>query len=217
MIGFTRALVLLHRTFRRHPLAQRVHILGRFLTAPFLRTLDLVPVGARVLDVGAGHGLLARLLVEERASEVVAVDPDLRKILTAWNDPRVRFVAGFDPCIRGTFDAVTVYDVLYRLSPQDRDALIARMRDRLEPGGILVIKDLDPGARIKARWNRMQERVADFFHLTAGNYGENDSPEAMRGRLERAGFDEIEQRRIDNGYAHAHIVYVARKRYHRQA
>lgn len=210
MLGYTRALVLLHRTFRRHPPSQRAHILGRFLTAPLLRTLDAVPAGARVLDIGAGHGLLARLLAEDH--DVVAVDPDLRKVLTRFEHPRVRFVAGFDECIRGRFDAVTIVDVLYRVSPADRDALLARAHDRLRPGGTLIVKDLDPEARFKARWNRVQERIADALHLTAGAFGENDTRDVMRGRLERAGFIDIEERRIDRSYPHAHLLYVSRKR-----
>ncbi len=216
-MNFTRALAILHRTFRHHPPSQRAHILGRFLTAPFLRTLDAVTRGSRVLDIGAGHGLLARLLVEERAADVVAVDPDLRKVLTRFRDARVRFVAGFDECIRGTFDAVTIYDVLYRLSPEGRDALLARAYDRLKPGGTLVVKDLDPGAPVKARWNRIQERVADLLHLTRGTFGENDSQSVMRRRLEQAGFIDTNVTRIDRGYVHAHILYVSRRRYDREA
>ncbi|HSP35607.1 MAG TPA: class I SAM-dependent methyltransferase [Thermoanaerobaculia bacterium] len=212
MIGFPRALVLLHRTFRRHPPSHRLHILGRFLSAPFLRTLDLVPRGARVLDIGAGHGLLARLLVEERASSVVAVDPDLRKVLLAYDHPRVRFVAGVDDAIRGTFDVGTIYDVLYRLPAADRDALLRRAHNRVKPGGILIVKDLDPEARFKASWNRMQEWIADALHMTVGDYGENDTRAAMRDRLVRAGFSDIEEKRIDFAYPHAHIVYVSRKR-----
>ena len=66
-LGYIGALRLLHKTFRNHPAGQRLHILGRFLSAPFMRTLDVIPAGARVLDIGAGHGTYARLIVEERA------------------------------------------------------------------------------------------------------------------------------------------------------
>ncbi|HEX9162980.1 MAG TPA: hypothetical protein VF980_14840, partial [Thermoanaerobaculia bacterium] len=102
-LGYLRALRLLHQTFRQHPAGQRLHILGRFLTAPFMRTLDVIPPGSRVLDLGAGHGTYPRLVVEERAREVIAVEPDLRKTLIAFKHPKVKFVAGYDDCIRGTF------------------------------------------------------------------------------------------------------------------
>lgn len=210
-IGISRSLALLHRTFGHYPAAQRAHILGRFLTAPFLRTLDLVPEGARVLDIGAGHGLLARLLVEERAGEVVAVEPDLRKVLGGFRHPRVRFVAGFADCIRGRFDAVTLYDVLYRLDPPGRDALLIHAHGLLTPGGILVLKELDPAARLKARWNRFQERLSDRLQMSLGQSRENATREETAGMLARAGFVDFRWKRVDTGYPHAHIVYTARK------
>ncbi len=210
-IGIIRALTLLHGTFRHHPPAQRLHILGRFLTAPFLRTLDLVPEGARVLDIGAGHGLLARLLAEERAREVVALDPDLRKVLLAYRHPRVRFVAGYADCIRGRFDAVTIYDVLYRLEPAQRESLLAHARTLLNSGGILILKELDPAARFKARWNRLQERFADLLHLTLGHYAENLRREEIEAMMARAGLADFRWKRVDSGYPHAHIVYTSRK------
>jgi SAM-dependent methyltransferase len=211
-LGFIRALRLLHRTFRHHPLGQRAHILGRFLTAPFLRTLDVIPAGSRVLDIGAGHGTYPRLIVEERAREVIAVEPDLRKTLLAFRHPRVKFVAGFDDCIRGEFDVIVVYDVIYRLPPEARDALFKRIYDRVKPGGLFVLKDLDPSNRLKWAWNRMQETISDkFFGLTIGEGFYIDTPPQIGERLSRAGFRDFQSKRVDFGYPHAHIIYTARR------
>jgi SAM-dependent methyltransferase len=212
MAGFIRALRVLHNTFKHHPRTQRLHILGRFLTAPFLRTLDVIPRGSRVLDIGAGHGTYPRLIAEERDARVVAVEPDLRKTLIAFKHPNVRFVAGFDACIRGEFDVIVVYDVIYRLSPAARDALFARIFARVKPGGLFVLKDLDPSDRLKWNWNRMQETISDaVFHLTIGEGFYIDTPDQIRARLERAGFTQFEAHRVDRFYPHAHIVYTARR------
>ena len=211
-IGIVRALRLLHQTFRRHPPGQRVHILGRFLTAPFLRTIDVIPQGARVLDIGSGHGTYPRLIAEERASEVIAVEPDLRKTLIAFRHPRVRFVCGFDDCIRGQFDTIVIYDVIYRLPPDERDRLFARVFERVRPGGLFVLKDLDPASRLKWQWNRMQESIMDrFFGLTIGEGFYIDSREAIAERMARAGFVDFHWKRVDAFYPHAHIIYTARR------
>lgn len=211
-IGFIRALRLLHETFHHYPAGQRAHILGRFLSAPFLRTLDVIPKGSRVLDIGSGHGTYARLLVEERAREVVALDPDLRKALAGFRHPRVRWVAGFDDCIRGGFDAVVMYDVIYRLSPAGRDALFPRVFEHLAPGGIFIIKDIDPTSRLKWKWNRMQEAVSDrFLGLTIGEGLYPESPDEIGARYARAGFTGFEWRRVDRGYPHAHALYLGRR------
>ena len=210
-LGTIQALRLLHQTFRHHPPTQRVHILGRFLSAPFMRTLDVIPPGARVLDIGAGHGTYARLIAEARSANVVALEPDLRKALAAYKHPNVRFVAGFDDCIRGTFDVVVLYDVLYRIPPSQRDALFARIHERVKPGGAFILKDIDPSRRVKFRWNLLQERIADILGLSHGEQFTNDSIEVIGDRLTRAGFTGMHWQRIDFGYPHAHIMYCARR------
>lgn len=208
-----RAMRLLHRTFHRHSPAQRLHILGRYFSAPLLRSLDAVPINARVLDIGAGHGMWPQLIAEERAARVVALEPDLRKALARFRDPRIRFVAGYDDCIRGTFDAVAIFDVLYLMPPEARDAFFGRAFARLRPGGLLLVKDLDPTDRWKAAWNRVQETLAvRVLRLSKGaGLFPNDAPAVVTRRMEDAGFIDIASQRIDRWYPHAHILYSAKK------
>ena len=211
-ISFLRALVVLHRTFSFHPAGQRVHILGRFLTCPFLRTLHHVQAGGRVLDIGAGHGTFARLAIEAGAREVVAVEPDLRKVLGGFRQPGIRFVAAFDDAVGGTFDLITIFDVLYRMPISEWDSLISRTHSRLSTGGRLLIKEIDPGLRMKFAWNRAQERLWDkLFGLTLGTEFTYETREQFRTRLARAGFTSVAVEEIDAGYPHGHVSYVAER------
>jgi SAM-dependent methyltransferase len=212
-LGAIRALRLLHRQFSGYPAASRLHILIRFLTCPFLRAVDAVPQGGRLLDVGGGHGTFARLAAEERAGAVVAVEPDLRKALLPFRHPKVRVVAGFDEAIRGSFDAVALFDVAYRIPLAERDRLYRRAFDHLAPGGVLLLKELDPTSPLKFGWARLQEIVSDhLLGITLGEGFHYETPPAVVARLEAIGFTEVRARRIDRGYPHSHILYTGRRK-----
>jgi len=206
-VGFIRALIVLHAVYRNRRARDRVHILLRFLTSPMLRVLTSVPPGASLLDIGAGHGLFAALAARG-ARRVVAVEPDLRKVRPIAG---IEFVIGFDDVISGTFDAISIIDVLYKIPIDDWDALLTRCLARLSPGGVLIIKEQDPTARFKNAWNAIQERVATALHLTLGESFTYESPALFKARLERLGFADVRTRRIDFGYPHPHVLCVARR------
>lgn len=213
--GFFAALSLVRRTYAGKPAAVRVHTAGRFLTCPFLRVLaslsETMPPGARLLDLGAGHGTFARLAVEGSARSAVAVEPDIRKVLGTYRHPRVRFVAGYAEAVSGTFDTVTIFDVLYRIPLAGWDPLLRLAHDRLAPGGVLLLKEIDPEHRAKALWNRAQEKMADLLGMTLGDAFSYETRDQIRERLTRIGFERFEARPIGAGYPHAHILYTARR------
>lgn len=210
-IGYFQALSLIRRTYGAAPPATRFHVLGRFLTCPFLRVLNHLPPGARVLDVGAGHGIFAHLALAGGARSVVAVEPDRRKIFFMDPRPGLHVVGGYDNAIAatGAFDAVTLFDVLYRFPLEEWDGFFRSVRARLAPGGVFLIKELDPEHRVKQLWNRTQERISDRFGLTLGEAWSYETRDQIRARLSAAGFAGFEAVEIDAGYPHAHILYVA--------
>jgi SAM-dependent methyltransferase len=206
------ALRLLRRAYRHAPRGVRWHALGRFLTCPFLAVAARLPPGSRLLDLGAGHGTFALLAVAGGAvRSAVAVEPDLRKPLTSFRQPGVRMVAGYDTAIGGSFDAVSVLDVLYRLPVEAWDDFLGGARNRLAPGGILLLKEIDPTKPVKGAWNRVQERGADLLGITLGDSFSYEAPVAMVERLERLGFGNVTTVDLGRGYPHAHVLYVARR------
>lgn len=211
-IGYVRALHILHRAFRSYPPGHRLHILIRFLTCPFLRTLGDLPQGARVLDIGSGHALYGVLAAQERASSVISVDPDIRKSLLPAPAPKIRKIAGYDDCLRGTFEAVTIFDVAYRMGPAERRVLFERVFTLLEPGGVFLFKDMDPRYRLKMKWARFQERLSDsLLGITLGEGFVEQTREEVASMLEQIGFRDIRARAIDRGYLHPHLLYTARR------
>ena len=73
--------------------------------------------------------------VERGAARVVAVDPDARKAFATYRHPRVRFVVAYADAVAGTFDVVTLFDVLCRVPVAEWDGLLATAFERLRPGG----------------------------------------------------------------------------------
>lgn len=140
---------------------------------------------------------------------MVAIEPDLRKIFQIVPHPCLRAVGGYDAAVAGAFDAVTLFDVLYRFPVREWDPLFRSIRERLAPGGVLLIKELDPEHRLKAFWNRTQERISDRFGLTLGEAFSYETRDQIRGRLLRAGFERCEAVEIGAGYPHAHILHLA--------
>lgn len=210
-LGRRQALRGLRRTCRHLPPAQRLHIVGRFLTCPFLPVLREIPAGSRILEIGAGHGILSVLAALGGASAIVAIDPDPRKVLRSCRHPSVLFVAGFDEAIAGTFDVVAMIDVLYKVPLAEWDALLARVRERLVPGGTFLLKELDPERRVKALWNRAQETLASAAGLTLGRAFSYEDADRLRVRLDRAGLSEFRARDLGRGYCHAHVLYSTRR------
>jgi SAM-dependent methyltransferase len=211
MPDFSVALSLVRRTYADLAPSVRAHAVGRFLTCPFLRVLAAVPSGAHLLDLGAGHGTFARLAVEWAAAKAVAVEPDARKVFATYRHPRVHFVAGYADAVAGTFDAVSLLDVLYRIPLAGWDPLLRHAFDRLQPGGLLLLKEIDPGHRLKALWNRTQEKVADLLGMTLGEAFTYETREQMQKRLERIGFEAFTAEDVGAGYPHAHVLYTARR------
>jgi 2-polyprenyl-6-hydroxyphenyl methylase/3-demethylubiquinone-9 3-methyltransferase len=124
-----------------------------------LETIDgLAPGGGTVLDVGCGTGYLLERLAErafrgvgiDLSPESVAIAEERLAARGAGERLSVQVGSAYDPP-EGKFDVIALTDVLEHLE-QPRAALRA-LRDRLAPGGLVVVSAPNrrslPGAR---RW-----------------------------------------------------------------
>jgi 2-polyprenyl-3-methyl-5-hydroxy-6-metoxy-1,4-benzoquinol methylase len=104
---------------------------------------------ARVLEVGAGTGLLGFAL-RDRAAHVTLADSSQEMLAVAREKLRAQGPCNVDvtaldlaegPFPAGGFEVVCALLVLHHVP--DTDALLRRLHQALEPGGFLCLSDLD--------------------------------------------------------------------------
>jgi SAM-dependent methyltransferase len=140
-----------------------------------------------VLEIGSGTG--ASLPYYERATRVVAVEPDAsmaKRLPARIEDAKVPIevvTAGAEalPFPDETFDAAVAAFVL--CSVDDQGEVLAEARRVLRPGGKLVLLEHVVGDGRTARW---QERLTPLHRKLAGNCHLNRD---TRAAVARAGFD----------------------------
>jgi ubiquinone/menaquinone biosynthesis C-methylase UbiE len=102
----------------------------------------LIPVGARIIDIGCGEGRLLQYL-EENGWLPVGTEPDAGRALKArQNCPRTEIVnarAEALPCPASSFDTV-VMECAFSLC--DPEKAVSELNRVLAPGGTAIITDL---------------------------------------------------------------------------
>jgi tRNA (cmo5U34)-methyltransferase len=109
-------------------------------------------VSPAILDVGAGTGLLSRLLLEKYPGATIALLDISEKMLAVARErfckcPTVRFCSGDYSRVDlgGPYDLVCSALSIHHLEPEDKRRLFARIFSVLKPGGIFANADQAEG------------------------------------------------------------------------
>lgn len=201
------------------PLKERLFCRYRLALAPLERVAACAR-GARLLDVGCGHGVLTALLLHaDPARRVVGIDPDERKV--AWaessigRNPHAEFractietLAAEQPA---TFDCVFVADVLCLIAEDTWPSFLAAARHLLVPGGRLVLKDAENDASWRAAKALWQERLmVHVLRRTVSTGGIGFATRtALADHVRRAGFAIEDVESCAAGYSAPHVLLTA--------
>ena len=130
---------------------------------------ERIEPGTRVLDLGAGVGLLGLLLAEKGQGCVVhGIEWDKRKVAFAQ-----RLIAPESPCHVSQGDllkeswppagVIVLVDVLHYFPESVQKDLLQRIAQHLEPGGTLFLRVMNRDAKGWARFTRLLETAAVVF------------------------------------------------------
>jgi 2-polyprenyl-6-hydroxyphenyl methylase/3-demethylubiquinone-9 3-methyltransferase len=180
--------------------------------------LERVPGEGRLLEVGCGHGLFANAAaLAHPGLEVLGVDPDARKIrwaeATVGARRNVRFRTQELAAVgeRG-FDAVAVLDVLYLVPRSTWSSFLAGLRERLRPGGRLILKEVEPEPRWKFYRCVAQEALSvRLLGITHGGAFAFADRREMESLLREAGFTGAAVTGLGRGYLTPHVLYEAKR------
>lgn len=110
----------------------------------------LIPDAGAVLDIGCGQGLMLALLAEDgRKNALVGIEtrPRMAYLARAALGAQAEILetdaraVSFPRC-----SAAILFDMLQMMSPAEQEALLARVIDALEPGGVILMREADAAA-----------------------------------------------------------------------
>ena len=111
----------------------------RDILADYLRQFGNLPTDARILEIGCGTGHNLPMLSQFGAVEAIEIDPAARAIASErlGRDVGAAPLPALTGVARGAYDLIAVLDVVEHI--EDDVAALAAMRERLAPGGKLLI------------------------------------------------------------------------------
>jgi 2-polyprenyl-3-methyl-5-hydroxy-6-metoxy-1,4-benzoquinol methylase len=205
--------------YRGAPAPVLAHVRVRWTTCPFRAVAAQVPSAGPVLEVGCGHGLLSLYLaLGSPDRRVTGVDVDQDKLAAARAasargglDAAFQAVEGA-ALPEGPWAGIAIVDVLYLLPAADQSSLLRSCAGLLAPGGTLVVKEMAPVPRWKARWNAIQETGAvKILGITEGEELTFLPPAELAAAMAAGGLRVVQDRPIHRGYPHPHHLLVGQK------
>lgn len=127
------------KTFDGHV---RSHLPWYELTTDLVKHLvrAYLPEGGRVIDIGASNGNIARALskvLEERGADMLSIDRQ-PEMIERFSGPGTALCERVQDVDLPSADVIISHLSLMFLPPADRGPVLAKLQNRLKPGGVLL-------------------------------------------------------------------------------
>jgi uncharacterized protein (DUF2062 family) len=123
--------------------------------------------GGSLLDIGCGQGLMLALLAETgRFERLVGIEmrPHRARLARAALGTDAEIIeADARSASLDRFRVVLLFDVLHLMSEADQDALVSTAAEALEPGGVILVREVDAAGGWRFRAVRAGNRLTALF------------------------------------------------------
>ena len=186
------------------------------LRQPFLEEIgQYLPRNGRVLDLGSGFGLFSLYFaLTAPGRSLIGVELDARRVDCARSSAErlglsnVRYecsdALGWQSS--ETFDAIYLLDLIHHLPAEAVPEFLERLKMRLRPGGILLIKDVADKPAYKRLFTLFLDRL--MVDRDPIRYW---PPHELSGLLEDLDFD-VARHQMKDFLPFPHILYICRNR-----
>lgn len=177
---------------------------------------ELLPQKGRILDIGCGYGFMSYMLhflSPER--EILGLDYDEDKIVTAQHGYLKGAQLNFE-CVDITqyqfsnYDAFLISDVLHYLTPEQQEQVLAECINKLNPGGMIVVRD----GNLDLEKKHERTRLTEFFSTKVLGFNKTQNKLTF---FSSARMNEIvvkygaTMEQIDNTKYLSNIIFIIRK------
>jgi len=183
---------------------------------------DLLPKNGKIMDVGCGYGFMSYMLhFLSEGRQILGVDHDEEKVAVAQHcylrNERIRFeTADITQYTLSHQDAFVILDVLHYLQPDAQEKLLQQCISKLNPGGVIIVRDGDADLKERHKGTRLTELFSTRllgFNKTGGQPLSFFSSSTLRAIVERNGAT-MEQ--IDNTRFTSNVVFIIKHSFSEQ-
>lgn len=191
-----------------------IRICFRPFITPFHDILQLIPEGAKVLDIGCGNGAFLILISSFRnASSIAGLEIqdkvlEIAKRLLSYINNIEKKMELFDgsvlPVYLKEYNFVTLIDVLHHIPTNIQKEFLQEVFDKMGLGSVLIVKDIDADDKLRCYLNKLHDLIVN------GEMGFELPMKRTVGILRQTGFI-VESVLKKNIFVYSHFICVCRK------